>query len=39
MFPLFNPAPFLWLLLVVVAALLAGGVIFFLGILKGKEIA
>jgi hypothetical protein len=28
----------LWLLLVFVAALLAGSVIFFLGILKGKEI-
>ena len=38
MLPLINPAPFLWLLLVAVAALLAGAVIFFLGILKGKEI-
>jgi hypothetical protein len=38
MLSLFNPALLLWLLLVFVAALLAGSVIFFLGILKGKEI-
>jgi predicted Holliday junction resolvase-like endonuclease len=38
MLPLINPAPFLWLLLIAVAALLAGSVIFFLGILKGKGI-
>ena len=38
MLPLINPAPFLWLLLLFVAALIVGAVAFFLGILKGKEI-
>ena len=38
MLPLINPAPFLWFFLIAAAALLAGSVIFFLGILKGKEI-
>jgi Endonuclease related to archaeal Holliday junction resolvase len=38
MLPLFNPALFLWLLLNIVATLLAGAVIFFLGVLRGKEI-
>jgi len=38
MLPLINPAPFLWLLLVFVAALFIGGMAFFLGIIKGKEI-
>ena len=36
--PLNNPTSFLWLFLIAAAALLAGAVIFFLGILKGKEI-
>jgi predicted Holliday junction resolvase-like endonuclease len=38
MLPLINPAPFLWFFLIAAAALLAGAVISFLGILKGKEI-
>ena len=38
MLPLINPAPFLCLLLVFVAALFIGVMAFFLGILKGKEI-
>jgi Holliday junction resolvase-like endonuclease len=38
MLPIINPAPLLWLLLIVTATLLAGTVIFFLGILKGKEL-
>jgi hypothetical protein len=36
--PLINPTSFLWFLLIAAAALLAGAVIFFFGILKGKEI-
>jgi hypothetical protein len=36
--PPINAAPFLWLLLLFVAALLIGGVAFFFGVLKGKEI-
>jgi hypothetical protein len=38
MLPFINPAPFLWLLLLFVAALIIGAAAFFLGILKGKEI-
>ena len=38
MLPFFDVIPLFWLLLIVVAALVAAGVIFFLGILKGKEI-
>jgi predicted Holliday junction resolvase-like endonuclease len=38
MLPLFNRALFLWLLLIIVATLLAGAVIFFLGVLRGKKI-
>ena len=38
MLPLINPAPFLWFFLIAAVTLLADSVIFFLGILKGKEI-
>jgi len=38
MLPLINPAPFVWLLSLFIIALIAGALIFFLGILKGKEI-
>jgi predicted Holliday junction resolvase-like endonuclease len=38
MLPFFDVTPLLWLLLVAVVALLAGAIIFFLGILKGKDI-
>lgn len=38
MLPLINPAPLLWVLLISIVVLLAGAIIFFFGILKGKEI-
>ena len=38
MVPHVNLTPLIWLLLISALLLLAGAVIFFLGILKGKEI-